>query len=168
MIGDFAGPGLVLITNSARYIMRLRINMSKFKITNELSEAGKIHLLEMYQYEWWSVGRTKEDVQTILNGSSLIICIVDQETDQLAAFSRILTDYFKFVYVYDVIVSKQYRGLGLGNLLINSILEHPKLMKIENVELVCRKEMVPFYEKFEFSDDYGASVAMRRRKKCVL
>jgi GNAT superfamily N-acetyltransferase len=136
--------------------------MSKFKITNELSDDGKKQLLEMYQHEWWSVGRTEEDVLAILKGSSLIICIIDQETNQLAAFSRILTDYFKFVYVYDVIVSKQHRGIGLGNLLLNSILEHPKIMKIENFELVCRKEMIPFYEKFEFSDDYGASVAMRR------
>ena len=142
--------------------------MSKFKITNELSEAGEVQLLEMYQGEWWSVGRTKEDVQIILNGSSLLICIVDQETDQLAAFSRILTDYFKYAYVYDVIVSKPYRRLGLGDLLLNSILEHPQLMKIESIELVCRKEMVSFYEKFEFSDDYGASVAMRRRKSCTL
>ena len=142
--------------------------MSKFKITNELSEAGEIQLLEMYQGEGWSVDRTKEDVQTILNGSSLIICIVDQETNRLAAFSRILTDYFKYAYIYDVIVSRSYRGLGLGNLLLNSIFEHPQLMKIESVELVCRKEMVSFYEKFEFSDDYGASVAMRRRKSCIL
>ena len=84
--------------------------MSRFKITNELSENGKMQLFEMYQHEWWSVGRTEEDVLNILKGSSLIICIIDQQTNQLAAFSRILTDYFKFVYIYDVIVSKQYRG----------------------------------------------------------
>ncbi len=118
----------------------------------------------MYQREKWSSERTKEDVRVILNNSSIIICIIDQQTNKLAAFSRILTDYFKFAYVYDVIVENQYRGKGIGDLLIASIMEHPKLMNIENIELVCTKEMIPFYKKFGFSDDYGASVSMRRKK----
>lgn len=137
--------------------------MPNFIVKNELSEDNKKQLLEMYQLEWWSAERTREDVQIILGNSSLIICVIDQENNRLAAFSRILTDYFQFAYVYDVIVEKQYRRAGLSNLLLNSILEHPKLIKIESIELICRREMIPFYKKFGFSDDYGASVSMRRR-----
>lgn len=137
--------------------------MPNFIVKNELSEDNKKQLLEMYQLEWWSAGRTYEDVQIILNNSSLIVCVIDPENNRLAAFSRILTDYFKFAYIYDVIVENRYRGAGLGNLLLKSILEHPKLIEIESIELVCRREMIPFYKKFGFSDDYGASVSMRRR-----
>ena len=138
--------------------------MTTFKIVHELSETHKTQLLELYQHEWWSIGRTKEDVEAILAGSSFVIGIVEQDTHTLVGFSRMLTDFFKYAYVYDVIVAKDYRGLGLGNLLLKSIIEHPKLNHITNIELVYRKAFMPFYEKFGFSSDYGESVAMRRQE----
>lgn len=136
--------------------------MSKFIIKNELSEKNKMELLEMYQHEWWSVGRTLKDIETIIDHSSFIICILDQEYNKLVAFSRILTDHFKFAYVYDVIVEREHRGTGLGDMLLNAISNHPILNNIGSIELICRKEMMPFYKKYGFSDDYGASVSMRR------
>lgn len=137
--------------------------MSKFNITNQLNSNHKKQLLAMYQHEWWSVGRTKDDVETILSNSSFIIAVTDNTNDKLAGFSRILTDYFKFSYVYDVIVEISYRNQEVGKLLLNAITNHPKLQRIENIELVCRKELKTFYRKFGFSEDYGESIAMRRR-----
>lgn len=136
--------------------------MLKFKITGQLKDNHKEQLLEMYQHEWWSTGRTKADIETILNNISFIIGIIDNETDSLIAFSRILTDHFKYAYIYDLIVEKSYRKQGLSNLILNSIINHPKLKNIQNIELVCRKELIPFYRKFGFSEDYGGSIAMRR------
>ena len=137
--------------------------MSKLNITDQLNSDYKEQLLEMYQHEWWSVGRTEKDVQTILNNASFIIGVIDSENDTLAAFSRILTDHFKYAYVYDVIVKKTYRDQGVGKLLLNTIISHSQLQKIENIELVCRKELIPFYGQFGFSENYGESVAMRRK-----
>ena len=124
--------------------------MSKFNITNQLNSNHKKQLLAMYQHEWWSVGRTKDDVETILSNSSFIIAVTDNTNDKLAGFSRILTDYFKFSYVYDVIVEISYRNQEVGKLLLNAITNHPKLQRIENIELVCRKELKTFIVSLDF------------------
>ncbi len=93
--------------------------------------------------------------------------IIEIESNKLIAFSRVLTDYFKFSYVYDVIVDRQYRGHGLGKQLMEIIIHHPSMQNIQNIELVCRKDMIPFYAQFGFTDNYGGSVSMRLQRSLV-
>lgn len=57
-----------------------------------------------------------------------------------------------------------YRGYGLGKKLIETIINHPDMKNIKNIELVCRKEMMPFYSQFGFTEDYGKSISMRLQK----
>ena len=135
---------------------------TNFSVTSSLKEKQKDELLEMYQNEWWSKNRSKDDVDFILQNSSFIIAIINNKNSELCAFSRILTDYFKFSYVYDVIVSTTYRGQGVGKLLLQEITQRPILKKVGSIELVCRKDTMLFYQQFEFTEDYGLSVAMRK------
>ena len=135
---------------------------TNFSVTSSLNEKQKDELLEMYQNEWWSKNRSKDDVDFILQNSSFIIAIINNKNSELCAFSRILTDYFKFSYVYDVIVSTTYRGQGVGKLLLQEITQHPILKKVGSIEVFCRKDTMLFYQQFEFTEDYGLSVAMRK------
>ena len=135
----------------------------KTKIIHFLDEQHKMDLLSLYHDAWWSSDRTNEDVEIILSKSSFYIGIVT-DTNQLIAFSRVLTDYFQFSYIYDVIVQKMYRGHGLGKKLIETIINHPDIKDIKNIELVCRKEMMPFYSQFGFTEEYGQSISMRLQR----
>lgn len=135
----------------------------KTKTVHFLDEQHKMDLLSLYHDAWWSTDRTNEDVEIILSKSSFYIGIVT-DTNQLIAFSRVLTDYFQFSYIYDVIVQKMYRGHGLGKKLIETIINHPDIKDIKNIELVCRKEMMPFYSQFGFTEDYGKSISMRLQR----
>lgn len=134
------------------------------KIISSFDDQHRKDLLLLYHNAWWSKDRTSSDVDVILTNSSFYIGIVVQNTNQLIAFSRVLTDYFQFSYVYDVIVDENYRGHGFGKILIETIINHPKLKDIKNIELVCRKEMMPFYKQFRFTDDYKQSISMRLQK----
>ena len=133
------------------------------KIIDNLNNKQKKELHAFYQKEWWSNDRTLEDIEFILKHSSFYIGLVD-DNDKLLAFARILTDYFQFAYVYDVIVAEENRERGLGKKLMEAIIIHPALRNIKNIELVCRREKQSFYEQFGFSTNYGKSVAMRKQK----
>jgi predicted GNAT family N-acyltransferase len=61
-----------------------------------------------------------------------------------------------------VIVDQKFRKSGLGKFIMESILAHPKLQDVKCLELTCLTEMVPFYTKYGFSKDYGATISMRR------
>ena len=128
----------------------------------ELGEQHKEQLLLLYKNELWSKNRTRRDLDTILGGSTLVFGIVHAPTNDLVGFARVLTDFFKYAYIYDVIVDKKYRKCGLGHALMQTILTHPKLQDIKCLELTCIGEMAPFYEKYGFSKDYGTAVPMRR------
>lgn len=129
---------------------------------HELGEQHKEQLLVLYKNESWCKNRTRSDLDTILSGSSLVLGIVQTSTNNLIGFARVLTDFFKYAYIYDVIVDKKYRKCGLGNDIMQTILTHPKLQDIKCLELTCIAEMAPFYEQYGFSKDYGAAVPMRR------
>jgi predicted GNAT family N-acyltransferase len=133
-----------------------------YTIVHTLSEEQKYQLLNLYQGEWWSKNRTQEDVNTIVENSSLIFAYIKQETGSLIGFARVLTDFYKYAYIYDVIVEATHRKLGLGKKIMESIVHHPKLNHIKCIELTCRNDMTPFYDQFGFSKDYGTTIPMRR------
>lgn len=133
-----------------------------YTIVHTLSEEQKHQLLNLYQREWWSKNRTQEDVNIILANSSLIFAYIKQETESLIGFARVLTDFYKYAYIYDVIIEANHRKLGLGKKIMESIVCHPKLNALKCIELTCRDDMTPFYDQFGFSKDYGTTIAMRR------
>lgn len=134
------------------------------RIVYKLSQNQKQDLLILYQNEWWSNQRTLEDIEVILEKTSLIIGLVELASDRLIGFTRVLTDYFRYAYIYDVIVHPEYRKLNLGKKLLATVLEHPEIKDLTSIELSCRKNLMPFYKQFGFTENYGESIAMRRRK----
>jgi predicted GNAT family N-acyltransferase len=105
-------------------------------------------LMKLYENEWWTNKRKKEDVIKMLQNTTYVFGIV--QNNNLIAFSRVLSDKVYKALIFDVIVHKNYRGLGLGEKIIKTILNHHELKKVKTIELYCKEEMVSFYEKFGF------------------
>lgn len=117
-------------------------------------------LHQLYQQVWWAVGRTLADVQRMLAGSSLIFALVDTD-QQLLGFARVLTDG-AYKFIFDVIVTEQHQGTGLGKQLMDRIINDPRLSSVKHLELYCLPELVPFYERWGFSAEVGAIQLMRK------
>lgn len=112
-------------------------------IIHELNDKQLVDLQKLYKQGWWSSNRTINDCKKIVDNSSIIFGMVDHKNN-LIAFSRVLTDYFLFSYIYDVLVDSKYQGLGLGRRVVEEIINYPALQGINNIELVCPKEMMDF------------------------
>ena len=138
--------------------------MTKLKLIHQLNENQELQLVQLYQEGWWSKGRDQQVTRKILKNSSKIFALVDS-SNSLVAFSRVLTDYFKFLYIYDVLVFKKHRKKQIGTQLISAITEDSEFQHIDNMELVCRPELVQFYQRFGFTKEYGASLPMILRRK---
>lgn len=110
-------------------------------------QIAELHVL--YQSEWWTKGRSLEDVRVMVENSSLIVALLDED-ERLVAFSRILTDFVFRATIYDVIVAEALRGQGVGRLLMNAVAQHSRLQRVSTLWLCCNPEMVPFYEKWGF------------------
>jgi GNAT superfamily N-acetyltransferase len=136
---------------------------SEYTVVESLEEGQVRELHLLYQGEWWTRGRSPEDVRRMLGGSDYVFGLCANPGGQLAAFARVLTDGVFKALLFDVIVAPGFRDQGLGRRLMDCIIGHPTLGHVRHLELYCLPEMVPFYEKWGFSTDVSGVTFMRRR-----
>ncbi|ARV58224.1 GNAT family N-acetyltransferase [Nostocales cyanobacterium HT-58-2] len=135
-----------------------------YQVVANLTDNQISDLLNLYKNEFWSNKRTHEDVIQMLGASDIIIGLVD-ENEQLIGFTRVLTDFVYRATIYDVIVKPSHRKMGLGNVLINEVVKHPKLASVEQITLYCLPEMIPFYERWGFTTNVGELQLMFRKNQ---
>lgn len=129
-----------------------------------LNDAQVEDLVVLYQTEWWSKGRTLNDVRTMLENSDLIFGLVDDETGRLVGFARVLTDMVYRAIIYDVIVAGDRRGQNLGKRLMDEMMSDNALANVASVELHCLPDMEPFYEKWGFVPNNSGTRPLRIRR----
>jgi predicted GNAT family N-acyltransferase len=105
-------------------------------------------LTALYEdYEWWD-DREVEDVRAALAETEVAVGVEDG--GDLVASARILTDYTYYANVLDVIVAGHRRGEGLGETLMQAVVDHPDLQSVVGLSLLCRRGLVPYYESVGF------------------
>ncbi|GIH10433.1 hypothetical protein Rhe02_85000 [Rhizocola hellebori] len=124
--------------------------------------------MELFAGQWWTAGRRRDEVEDMLRGSSLVFALIDTSIDRLVGFARVITDGVYLAMVLDVIVPEDRRGTGLGRTLLDSIINHPQVGSVRSVELICQPNLVPFYQRWGFTDQVGQSRLMRRTSDSVL
>lgn len=127
-----------------------------------LAERHVHDLQALYLREWWTKSRSLADVRRMLLNCDLVFGLCDPSDNRLVAFARVLTDGTFKALIFDVIVSPEVRGHGLGRQLMESVIRHPQLKDVKHLELYCLPDMVPFYEAFGFSTEVSGVQLMRR------
>jgi GNAT superfamily N-acetyltransferase len=135
-----------------------------FQFVNRLDDSQIEQLCVLYQSEFWSRGRKLADVRRAVERSD-VVCAFCDENRRLVAFSRVLTDFVYKAMIFDVVVARAHREVGLGRRLLDAILCHPALLFVEHIELYCRPELIPFYKKEGFTADLKQLRFMRKTQK---
>lgn len=132
---------------------------------DSLTERQIEQLWRLFQEEWWTAGRSLEDVRRMVTGCDIIIAFEEQQSSDLIGFARVLTDFVYKAFVFDVIVRADYRREGLGSRLMNQLCEHPLLKPVQHIELYCRPELLPFYSRWRFWAIQADLRFLRREKQ---
>ena len=82
---------------------------------------------------------------------------------QLVGFGRVLTDYVYRASIWDVIVDPEYQGQDIGTQIMEKILHHPSLKRVELFWL-CTRDKQTFYEKLGFSSHEQTGMVWDRKK----
>lgn len=126
----------------------------------ELSTDDAEELAALYEdYEWWE-DREVSDIRAALDETEVALGVVDEggggtgDDPELVAAARVITDYVYYGMVFDVIVASDRRDEGLGETLMQAVVNHPDLQDLPGLSLLCREGLVPFYESvgFEYYD----------------
>ena len=117
-------------------------------------------LCQMYKDMSWGEDRSIEDTFNCLNNSQICIGLLDPDNN-LIGFTHILSDFIYKAFIFDVMVSAEHRGHGLGQKLMQLVKSHEKLQKVKQFELYCLPQMEAFYSSLGFSTDVGGIKLMR-------
>ncbi|MDQ0219786.1 GNAT family N-acetyltransferase [Peribacillus cavernae] len=138
--------------------------MMNYKVVEELNDKQLDDLHRLFKNEWWTTTRQPTEIKRMVDNSSLVIGLINNETEELIGFARVITDTIYRAFIFDVIANENYRNNGIGTALMNSILEHPLVRDVDRVELYCPDRLVPYYEKVGFSTNVNGSNLMRYNK----
>src|SRR5580692_3045587 len=137
------------------------IKMKDFKIIHEILPKHVPQLMALFKTAWWAKERTEAEVLTMLK-TSFSFGLIENNTENLIGYARVLTDEIKYAFIFDVMLTDHLRGKGIGKKLMDAIIAHPKFNNVTRFELTCAPNMVAFYEKFGFSENYGSDVKPMR------
>jgi len=106
------------------------------------------HLIHSFLSEesYWARGIPLEIVERSIEHS---LNFGLYSADGQLAYGRVVTDRATFALVRDVFVVQDWRGRGLGTLLMKAVLDHPDLQGLRRVLLVTR-DAARFYRSLGF------------------
>jgi GNAT superfamily N-acetyltransferase len=122
------------------------------KVIHAIDDARRSQVLDLFQSVWWTAARSSEAVDRMIEGSDVVVGLVDSASDRLVGFARAITDGVFLAVVLDVIVAPDVRGAGHGARLMDELLARPELAGADSIELVCQPDLIEFYRRFGFTD----------------
>ncbi len=118
-----------------------------YRISYELSKPQVRQLHKLFQKNWWSRRRTLSETRILLEHTDIVLAVVEEHTDDLLGFCRILTDYASKAVVMDVLFHPDCSDEGVRHCLMDAIFRHEALATVEHFEMCCSSNLLTFYDQ---------------------
>jgi N-acetylglutamate synthase-like GNAT family acetyltransferase len=109
---------------------------------------------------FWAQDRSLEDWEIALANSKPIVTVWDRE--RLIGFARATSDGIFRASIWDVVVHPDYQGAGLGRKLVETVLMHPHVNRVERVYLMTTHQQ-QFYERIGFEVNSTTTLVLFNR-----
>jgi N-acetylglutamate synthase-like GNAT family acetyltransferase len=104
---------------------------------------------------FWAIDRNIEDLKMAINRSEPVISVRD--SDRLIGFARATSDGIYRATIWDVVIDCDYQKLGLGRKLIETLLSHPTMNRVERIYLNTTHQQ-SFYERIGFKQNTSTTM----------
>lgn len=111
---------------------------------------------------FWAQNRNLEDLSIAIRNSKPVISVWDGE--KLIGFARATSDGVYRATIWDVVIHPEYRGTGLGRKLVESVLSHPHMNRVERVYLMTTHQQ-SFYERIGFQCNSSTTMVLCNQQK---
>ncbi|MBW4577435.1 MAG: GNAT family N-acetyltransferase [Aphanothece sp. CMT-3BRIN-NPC111] len=106
---------------------------------------------------FWAQDRRIEDLAVAIANSDPAIGVWDGE--RLIGFARATSDGIYRATIWDVVIHPDYRGAGLGRKLVETVLSHPRMSRVERVYLTTTHQQ-SFYERIGFQSNSSTTMVL--------
>ena len=106
---------------------------------------------------FWATERKIEDLNIAIENSEPVISVWDSQ--KLVGFARATSDGIYRATIWDVVIDPKYRGAGLGRKLVQTVLSHPRMNRVERVYLTTTHQQ-SFYERIGFEVNSSSTMVL--------
>lgn len=106
---------------------------------------------------FWAKDRRAEDLAIAIRNSNPVVTVWDG--DHLIGFARAASDGIFRATIWDVVVHPDYQGAGLGRKLVETVLMHPHVNRVERVYLMTTNQQ-QFYKRIGFEENQTATMVL--------
>lgn len=108
-------------------------------------------IVELYRSAgWWKEGMDQTRVNDLIRGSFLFAVAIDITTGRAVGMGRVISDGVADAYIQDLVVLANWRDLGVGGMILKSLLEECRIRKIAWIGLIAEPEKEDFYSTLGF------------------
>lgn len=134
----------------------------QFQYTDALNQTDLQQLMALFQQAaFWAYDRTIEDMAIAIAHSYPVVTAWD--ADRLIGFARATSDGVYRATIWDVVIHPDYQGAGLGRKLVETVLSHPLMSRIERVYLMTTHQQA-FYQRIGFEENQTTTMVLFHRE----
>lgn len=115
-------------------------------VSDDPARLDKATVTRFVSGSYWASGIPAATMERAI-AHSLCFGVYDGATQ--IGFARVVTDRATFGYLCDVFVDEAHRGAGLGQWLVECVLQHPELQGLRRLSLMTR-DAHTLYQRFGF------------------
>ncbi|MGC1307264.1 MAG: GNAT family N-acetyltransferase [Phormidesmis sp.] len=109
---------------------------------------------------FWAQARSPRGMAQAIAHSKPVVAAWDD--DQLIGFARATSDGLFRATIWDVVIHPRYQGLGLGRRLVETLIAHPHMNKVERTYLMTTHQQ-SFYERIGFECNSTTTMVLHNR-----
>ena len=109
---------------------------------------------------FWAQERCLEDLAVAIANSKPVVTVWDR--DRLIGFARATSDGIYRATIWDVIIHPDYQGAGLGRKLVQTVLSHPHMSRVERVYLMTTHQQ-NFYKRIGFQTNTSTTMVLHNQ-----
>jgi len=115
-------------------------------------------IAELYKLGgWWNESSSLGEIPFLIKGSFAFVVAEERKNRRIVGMGRVISDGVSDAYIQDVIVHPDYRGLGIGEMIVKKL----KLYCLEHgicwIGLIAEPGTEEFYKKLGFKKMKGCT-----------
>ncbi|MBE9222668.1 GNAT family N-acetyltransferase [Cyanobacterium stanieri LEGE 03274] len=134
------------------------MDCSHIKFCTDKEKIDLEKLLALYQKNaFWTKNRNLEDLTIAIAHSNPVISVWDHQ--KLIGSARATSDGIYRATIWDVVIDGEYQGLGLGRKLVETLISHPLLNRVERIYLTTTHQQ-KFYQRIGFVENETTTMVL--------
>ena len=109
---------------------------------------------------FWARERKIEDWEIAIGNSEPVVTVWDGS--RAIGFARATSDGIYRATIWDVAIHPDYQGAGLGRQLVQTVLSHPRMCRVERVYLMTTYKQ-SFYERIGFQKNASTTMVLENQ-----